>query len=296
MSPRLGLAGHAFSNYRPEELLDIVDRIGLSALDYWPWNSGELRVGEFRDLADAKGVRIYCVNVPGAVARLADPHAGDEAHGAIVAAMDDAQVLGADMVQVYSAVPRADGVEESARALAAAVRPLVAEAAHRNLVVTLENNLDQRGEDARRLNPSRLPEAMAAALESVGCEHFRACYDPCNFVTVGVEEYPLAYDLLRPHVANVHVKDCRRYVPALHAGMPEAAKLLIDSHEGAFIPTALGEGAVSWQELIDCLVRDRYSAWITLDPFIADNLLEGWCTDAARRLTELLARPARPAP
>lgn len=292
MSPRLGLAGHAFRDYEPEQLLDFINRLGLSALDYWPWNSGKLTVQDFRDLADAKGVRVYCVNVPGAVARVADPKAGDEANDAIVAAMDDAQLLGAEMVQVYSAVPRADDIDESARALAVAVRPLIAEAAQRNLVVTLENNLDQRGEDARRLNPSRRPEAMAAALESVGSEHFRACYDPCNFVTVGIEEYPLGYDLLRPYIANVHVKDCRRYAPMLHADSPEAAKLLVDSQEGAFIPTALGKGAVAWQELIDCLLRDRYSAWITLDPFIADNLLDGWCTDAARRLGELLA-PAR---
>jgi sugar phosphate isomerase/epimerase len=286
------LAGHAFRNHSPEQLLAFVGSLGAVGLDYWPWNRGELSVEQFRRLTDEHAVEVYCVNVPGIVARVADPAAEDGWTERIVAAMDDAVALGATLVQVYCGVPVAGDVEESAAALVQSVRPLVDEARRRGLVLTLENNLDQRGEDARGLNPSRTPEAIRRAVDALDAEHFRVCYDPCNFVTVGVEEYPLAYDLLADAVVNVHVKDCRRYVAELHSGDQAARKLLVDSREGPFLPTRLGAGAVAWREIADRLLQDDYRGWVTLDPFIADDLLEPWCTDAVDRLRAILAVPA----
>src|SRR4051794_30888738 len=284
----LGLAGHAFRDRAPMELLAFVRRVGAVGLDYWPWNRGELSAAEFRRLADAADIEVYSVNVPGAVARVADPAAAPDWSQHMVAAMDEAVLLGARLVQVYCGVPRAGNIEESAAALVESVRPLVAEAASRDLVLVLENNLDQRNEDRRRTNPSRRPEAIRQALDVIADEHFRVTYDPCNFLTVGVEEYPLGYDLLAEGIVNVHIKDCRRYVAALHSGEPAAAKLLVDSHEGPFLPTRLGDGAVAWREIGARLDRDGYDSWVTLDPFIADDLLEEWCLDAADCLPQLL--------
>jgi sugar phosphate isomerase/epimerase len=286
LSTRIGLAGHAFRHHSPDELLAFVRRLGAVGLDYWPWNKGELSVEQFRQLADEYAVEVYCVNVPGAVARVTDPAADERWVDRILAAMDDAVVLGATMVQVYCGVPVASDIDESAAALVESVRSLVDEARRRGLVLTVENNLDQRGEDARRLNPSRTPEAIRRAVHNLDDPHFRVCYDPCNFVTAGVEEYPLAYDLLVGTLVNVHVKDCRRYAAELHSGDPSATKLLVDSQEGPFLPSPLGAGAVAWREIVDRLDRDGYLGWVTLDPFIADKLLESWCLDAAHWLCE----------
>lgn len=292
MNP-IGLAGHAFRGYQPEQLFAFIRRVGATGLDYWPWNRGEWSVADFRARADEAGVQVYSVNVPGAVARVADPSAAPDWTRHIVAAMDEAVLLGARLVQVYSGVPQAQSLDQSAAALVESVRPLVDEARKRDVILVLENNLDQRDEDHRRLNPSRRPEAIRRAIDALPPEHFRITYDPCNFVTVGVEEYPLGYDLLADAIVNVHVKDCRRFLPELHASERAAAKLLVDSGEGPFLPTPLGAGAVAWREIGERLVRDGYQSWITLDPFIADDLLEAWCLDAATRLPELLAVGAR---
>jgi sugar phosphate isomerase/epimerase len=292
LPPRVGVAGWGFRGRTPEELIRFLLDLGVHGLDYWPWNRGELAPGEFRKLADAAGIAVYCVNVPGAIARVADPGAGPDAIDAIIAAMDEAVELGAGAVQVYSAVPDVDDEDASARALADSLRPLVTEAAQRGLILTLENNLDQRNEDQHRLNPSRTAAMIDAAIRLVDSPNFRVCYDPCNFVAVGEEEYPLGYEVLRPYVVNLHLKDCRRYVESLHSAAPEAARLLVDSQEGAFLPTALGAGAVSWTEILERVVRDGYVGWMTLDPFISDELVDGWCVEAARWLAGRLKTTA----
>lgn len=287
---RVGLAGHAFRDWQPEALLDFLHRLGVHGLDYWPWNRAGLPTAEFARLAGERGIEIYCVNVPGATARVCDLEAGSRAQAPIITAMDEAVAFGASMVQVYAAVPRAADAEGSARALADSLQPLAVQAESRGLALVVENNLDQRGEDSRRLNPSRTPEMIGMALSLVGSLALRVCYDPCNFVTVGVEEYPLGYDMLCQAIVNVHVKDCRRFRESLHAKLPAAAKLLVDSQEGAFLPTPLGSGAVAWEQILARLTEDGYRGWLTLDPFIADDLLEGWCLDAARWLSLRLRR------
>lgn len=286
--PKLALAGHAFSAYEPGWLLSFLRRLGLVGLDYWPWNRGGMTALEFRALADDHGVDVFCVNVPSSVARVADPAATDEAHGAIVEAMEEAVVLGASFVQVYSAVPYARDARQAGVELAATMTPLLAEAAARGLVLVVENNLDQRREDFRRLNPSRSPQGLLAAVQHAASDNFRICYDPCNFITVGVEEYPYAYDLLSAYIVNVHAKDCRTYASELHANMPEAAKLLVDMHGGPFLPTPFGCGAVAWRQICGRLAADGYHGWLTLDPFIHDSLLIEWCEDAVRELRAMM--------
>ena len=38
LSAKIGLAGHAFRNHGPEELLTYLRGLGAVGLDYWPWN------------------------------------------------------------------------------------------------------------------------------------------------------------------------------------------------------------------------------------------------------------------
>jgi len=46
-------------------------------------------------------------------------------------------------------------------------------------------------------------------LDTLHCEYVKATFDPANFVQCNVETYPHAYNLLRKHIAYLHIKDAR---------------------------------------------------------------------------------------
>lgn len=46
-------------------------------------------------------------------------------------------------------------------------------------------------------------------LTAIGSPHLRAVWDPANFVQCGIRPHAAGYDLLRPFIAAVHVKDAR---------------------------------------------------------------------------------------
>lgn len=278
------LAGFQFRDYSPEALADFMGELGLSQLDYWPWNRGEVSVAELRQLFVERGIEVVCVNVPSVEARVADPDAGPDQLGRFVERMQEAVTLGAGAVQIYTAVPIGDDLKETTSSLAKALEPITAEAARLGLLVTVENNLDQRGEDHRGLNPARSPTALAELFAS--SDTLRACYDPANFVAVGESPYSGTYELLQPWIANLHVKDCRAYEEA-DASEPTADKLLVDTVAGPFLPTVVGDGTVPWAAIVDRLSADGYGGGVTLDPFIADDQLESWCRDSVAAWRQL---------
>lgn len=287
----VGLAGFWFRDTAPAELLDLLTRLGVTGLDYWPWNSGDLPLAEFRQRAADHDIAVFCVNVPSTVARVADPDllaASGAGREIFIRALDDAVTLGASAVQVYAAVPAARTAVEAAERLVEDIAPLLAEARHRDLTIRLENNLDQRGEDPDGINPSRRVLALRHAFSVADSASFDFCFDPANFVAAGEDPFPAAYDALRPWLGNVHLKDCRRYVEEQDAGRPETARLFVDALQGSFLPCPVDEGTLPWPAILDRLAADGYRGWLTLDPFISDELLVPWCERSLANLHSLL--------
>jgi len=290
---RIGIAGHCFQGFAPEELLELLsNRWCVSALDYWPWNGGDLDVEEYVYLAEKHGVEIFVVNLPSSVGRLCDPGSEAAARRELLNSIDLARELGAPFVQFYTGVPARPDFYNTVKLLCAQLAPIVEKAEHAAVTLVIENNLDQRGEDTYRLNPSRSPELLLATIEALGSSRLKVCYDPCNFYTVGIEGFPYAYDLLRPHVVNVHVKDCRRFVKVWHEDLPYAEHLLIDSSEGAFLPTDVGLGAVNWRGILERLGKDGYEGWLTLDPFTVPEKAVEWCDRSLAFMKEVIAEGA----
>lgn len=287
----IGLAGFWFRGTPPDGLARLLVRLGATGLDYWPWNRGNLPLAEFRRLAEDNGIAIFCVNLPSTVARVADPDrpaATGPGRDVFLQAMDAAVALGASAVQVYSAVPAVRTAVEAADELVRDITPLLAEASDRGLTIRLENNLDQRGEDPDGLNPSRRVVALRHAFAAVHSGQFDFCYDPANFVATGEDAFPAGYDALQPWMGNVHLKDCRRYTEEHDVNRPEAARLLVDALHGPFLPCPVNEGSVPWPAVLDRLAADQYEGWLTLDPFISDQLLVPWCERSMANLRALL--------
>ncbi|MHB1000666.1 MAG: sugar phosphate isomerase/epimerase family protein [Armatimonadota bacterium] len=87
-------------------------------------------------------------------------------------------------------------------------------------------------------------------IESVGMDSLMACYDPANFIFVGVEPFPFAYDMVADYVRHVHIKDA-----AVVSGKPTVT------------PAGEGEGRIK-DALID-LTERGYEGFLSLEPHLA---------------------------
>jgi sugar phosphate isomerase/epimerase len=91
--------------------------------------------------------------------------------------------------------------------------------------------------------------------------------DPCNFVVTGQDPWE-AFERLRSHVRNLHVKD------AVRAGGPADPGAVVwhDSIGGAFNGVPSGTGDSRLGEILSAAVRDDPGLTITIEHAVADVL------------------------
>lgn len=110
----------------------------------------------------------------------------------------------------------------------------------RAIILLHENEKEIYGDTAER---------CVDILQSINSPHLRATFDSANFIQVGEEPYPKAYELLKPWIEYVHVKD------ALYA-------------TGEVRPA--GEGDARFGRFIENLVGDGYEGFLSIEPHL-DN-------------------------
>ncbi len=91
-------------------------------------------------------------------------------------------------------------------------------------------------------------ERLVQVLQAVDSPSVKALYDPGNHLwdPHGEEPYPFAYDLLRPYIHHVHLKDAVR-----KDGEPTAV--------------AIGQGDVGYGELLPRLQQDGYNGYLMVE-------------------------------
>ncbi len=91
------------------------------------------------------------------------------------------------------------------------------------------------------------PERCADLLTAFNNEHFKAVFDPANFVQCDVETYPKTYRLLADHVVYMHIKDA----------------VYSDHH---VVPAGYGDGKV--QAILTALRRRGYQGFLSIEPHL----------------------------
>jgi sugar phosphate isomerase/epimerase len=145
------------------------------------------------------------------------------------------------------------------------------------------------------------PERCRDLVESIGSPALRVVFDPANFVQVGARPVPDAWQLLRDHVAHVHVKDA----VAVDRGDadPYPARVGEERLMESVRPAGDGDGHVA--ELLTELAASGYDGFLTLEPHlllrfpeldgrgrleVASGALRGLLTSAG--LADRVAEPA----
>lgn len=97
------------------------------------------------------------------------------------------------------------------------------------------------------------PQKLAQLLEIIDSPRIRALYDPGNEVWVTGTVCPEGYEILKPWLVHIHVKDA-----AVIGGKPDAVKV--------------GTGVVDWESLFARLLADGYSGSVMLETHYRKNV------------------------
>jgi sugar phosphate isomerase/epimerase len=91
-------------------------------------------------------------------------------------------------------------------------------------------------------------------LESLACPYMKATFDPANFILDGEQTYPHAYQLLKKHIAYLHIKD------AIY-------------QEHRIVPAGQGDGHLL--EILSDLQQTGFEGFLSIEPHLNDNLPGG---------------------
>ena len=109
-------------------------------------------------------------------------------------------------------------------------------AKERDIVLLHENEKNIYGDTAER---------CLDLMQNLACAHFKAVFDPANFVQCN-EDTLNAYHLLKPYIAYMHIKD-------------------VDKN-GNSVPAGYGEGHV--EEILRDLFANGYDGFLSLKPHL----------------------------
>lgn len=181
-------------------------------------------------------------------------------------AADVARWLGAPYIRIFSFFMRPGVNPDSCRdEVVRRLDQLARVAEAHDVMLIHENEKDIYGDT---------PERCRDLVESVASGYLRATWDPANFVQVGCAPYDEGYDLLRPYLAYMQIKD--------------AVALT-----GAVVPAGQGDGQV--RETIRALRADEFDGFFSLEPHLGyGHRMGGFSgpelfTEAWRAFVQILA-------
>jgi sugar phosphate isomerase/epimerase len=208
----------------------------------WSTNVASLTDAELagfrREIEDA-GVRVSAIGSPIGKIDIGQPLGPELERMRRIA--DVAGLFGTAIVRVFSFfMPAGEPPERYRQAVIDRMGALAEIAAEREIVLAHENEKEIYGD---------IPERCADLIASVGSAALRATFDAANFVQCGVRPHTDGYQLLRPYLVYLQVKDA---VAAT----------------GQVVPAGQGDGEV--RETLAALAASGFSGYASLEPHLAE--------------------------
>jgi sugar phosphate isomerase/epimerase len=212
----------------------------LELRSVWSTNVADLddgQVARLRRQLDDSGVRVSAIGSPIGKIGIDAPFEPELERLRRVA--DVAGTLGTTIVRVFSFfIPQGQPPERYRLRVIDRMAALAALAAERGLVLAHENEKEIYGDR---------PERCADIIAAVGAPALRATFDAANFVQCGVRPHSDAYELLRPYLVYVQIKD------ALTA-------------TGEVTPAGQGDGQV--RDTLAALRDSGFAGYLSLEPHL----------------------------
>ncbi len=133
-----------------------------------------------------------------------------------------AKTLGTKYIRVFSFYyNKSEGLEKWHDEVIRRMKAMADLAEREGVILLHENEKDIWGE---------LPEQCDIIVREVNSPALKAVFDPANFIQAGATPYPDAYNIMKPHIEYMHIKDAladKSVVPA-GCGLGNIDKILAD--------------------------------------------------------------------
>jgi sugar phosphate isomerase/epimerase len=227
-----------------DEQLAVLAAESISHLELrsvWSTNVADLddaQVARIGRQLDDSGVRVSAIGSPIGKIGIDAPFEPELERMRRIA--DVADELGTALVRVFSFfIPQGQDPQLYRTQVMERMAALAALAGERGLMLAHENEKEIYGDR---------PERCADIIASVDSPALRATFDAANFVQCGVRPHADAYELLRPYLAYVQIKD------AIAA-------------TGEVVPAGQGDGQV--RETLAALRDSGFEGYFSLEPHLA---------------------------
>jgi len=117
------------------------------------------------------------------------------------------------------------------------LKKMIAYAKEHNVILLHENEKDIYGDTADRCKD---------LFENLGCDNFKAVFDPANFVQSG-ENSKAAYEKLKGYIEYMHIKDALK-------------------EDGRVVPVGYGDGDVKY--ILNDLLSGGFDGFLSLEPHL----------------------------
>jgi sugar phosphate isomerase/epimerase len=147
------------------------------------------------------------------------------------------------------------------------VRPIIRHAETVGVTLVLENE---------PYDASATPKGMRRIITAIDSPHFKINFDPTNFYQGNVEAFPYAYELLKDHIAYIHLKNGCRYIPEIHREYGKGGPFAPPNDAASIFYPTIQYGDVNIEGLLDRLQQDGYRGFCTLEPHVTLNNLSNY--------------------
>ena len=281
--------------------------LGLISLDYESWTSclddaaarglrlAELYVVDGAPTRDTDAVRSYCdehgvdVSSVGCLSKLSQAEQGDrdslEAQTAqIDRCMEIAVALGAPRVAFMYGGSALLSRRDARLRFLDRLAPLADRASRLGLTLLIENVF------------SRAPsgdldtvENTIAVFDLLDGLPVRLNFDVGNFAIAGEEAYPYAFEVLRPYIGSIHLKDVARYWAPRHPNADQC-RPLVDHQRGLFVTEPLGCGSVNVAGLLRSILNGSDVPPLMLESFSGGARRTRWLDASLKFIADVIRK------
>lgn len=191
---------------------------------------------EVKALADSHGIKVSSIGSPIGKIGINDPF--DEHLEKLAHVIELAKIFGTKFVRVFSFyIPKGEDAAMYRDEVMRRMKAMCELAEKEDVILLHENEKGIYGDIAPRCKD---------ILDTVNSPCLRAVFDMANFVECGQITYPDAYDMLKEHIAYVHIKDA--------------------VGNGKIVPAGYGNGNV--KVILQSLKESGYEGFLSLEPHL----------------------------
>lgn len=195
-------------------------------------------VREFKKRLDEAGIKVSSLASPIGKIEITQDFSAHLEHFKHVAEL--AHILDTPYIRMFSFfIPRGKEAGEYRGRVIERLGALVSGAESAHVTLLHENEKDIYGD---------VPERCKELMEEFYGDYFKAVFDFANFVQCG-QDAGDAFDLLRPYIEYVHIKDARMA-------------------DQAIVPAGQGDGKI--KEILSRLRADGYRGFLSLEPHLTE--------------------------